>query len=163
MGRVADRRDRCAAAVRPRLDVRPRAADLSGTAGPPRRPGALGADDPARSGADHNRVDRRRGRARLRVRPALPRFSVCRVDHGGGAVFEPDAAQSPAGGRTGDRGGGVCLPAGGGGAFACLLAGSALYTVFNEGSDNWQSLWTCAIYFLLGVTLWQARAAQIPK
>jgi glucan 1,3-beta-glucosidase len=47
--------------------------------------------------------------------------------------------------------------------FAGLLAGSALYTVFNEGSDNWQSLWSCAIYFLLGVTLWQARAAQIPK
>jgi exo-beta-1,3-glucanase (GH17 family) len=47
--------------------------------------------------------------------------------------------------------------------FAGLLAGSALYIGFNEGSDNWQSLWTCAIYFLLGVTLWQARAAQIPK
>ena len=47
--------------------------------------------------------------------------------------------------------------------FAGLLAGAALYTVFNEGSDNWQSLWTCAIYFLLAVTLWQARAVQIPK
>jgi hypothetical protein len=47
--------------------------------------------------------------------------------------------------------------------FAGLLAGSALYTVFNEGSQNWQSMWTCAVYFLLGLTLWQARAAQIPK
>src|ERR1700694_2853319 len=47
--------------------------------------------------------------------------------------------------------------------FACLLAGSALYTVFNEGSDNWQSLWTCAVYFLLAVTLWRARGVQIPK
>jgi exo-beta-1,3-glucanase (GH17 family) len=47
--------------------------------------------------------------------------------------------------------------------FAALLAGAALYTVFNEGPDNWQSLWTCALYFLLGVTLWQARGAQIPK
>ena len=47
--------------------------------------------------------------------------------------------------------------------FAGLLAASALYTVFNEGSDNWQSLWTCAVYFLLAVTLWQARAAQIPE
>jgi glucan 1,3-beta-glucosidase len=47
--------------------------------------------------------------------------------------------------------------------FAGLLAGSALYTVFNEGSQNWQSLWTCAVYFLLGLTLWQARAVQIPK
>jgi exo-beta-1,3-glucanase (GH17 family) len=48
-------------------------------------------------------------------------------------------------------------------AFAGLLAGAALYTGFNEGPDNWQSLWTCALYVLLGVTLWQARAAQIPK
>jgi glucan 1,3-beta-glucosidase len=47
--------------------------------------------------------------------------------------------------------------------FAGLLAGAALYTVFNEGSDNWQSLWTCAAYFLLAVTLWRARAGQIPK
>jgi exo-beta-1,3-glucanase (GH17 family) len=47
--------------------------------------------------------------------------------------------------------------------FAGLLAGVALYTIFNEGSDNWQSLWTCAVYFLFAVTLWQARAAQIPK
>ncbi len=47
--------------------------------------------------------------------------------------------------------------------FAGILAVAALYTVFNEGSDNWQSLWTCAIYFLLAVTLWQARAVQIPK
>jgi exo-beta-1,3-glucanase (GH17 family) len=49
------------------------------------------------------------------------------------------------------------------GAFAGLLVGAALYTAFNEGPDNWQSLWTCALYFLLGVTLWQARGAQIPK
>jgi exo-beta-1,3-glucanase (GH17 family) len=47
--------------------------------------------------------------------------------------------------------------------FAGLLAVSALYTVFNEGSDNWQSLWTCAIYALLALTLWQARAVQTPK
>ena len=48
-------------------------------------------------------------------------------------------------------------------AFAGLLAASALYTVFNEGPDNWQALWTCAVYFLLAVTLWQARAVQIPE
>jgi glucan 1,3-beta-glucosidase len=47
--------------------------------------------------------------------------------------------------------------------FAGLLAGAALYTGFNEGAENWQSLWTCALYFLLAVTLWQARAVQIPK
>ncbi|SDS19218.1 beta-(1-6) glucans synthase [Bradyrhizobium canariense] len=47
--------------------------------------------------------------------------------------------------------------------FAGLLAVSVLYTAFNEGPDNWQSLWTCAVYFLLALTLWQARAVQIPK
>jgi exo-beta-1,3-glucanase (GH17 family) len=47
--------------------------------------------------------------------------------------------------------------------FAGLLAAAAGYAVFNEGTDNWQSLWTCAVYVLLAVTLWQARAAQIPK
>src|ERR1700716_3730479 len=43
--------------------------------------------------------------------------------------------------------------------FAGLLAGSVLYTVFNEGGDNWQALWTCAVYFLLAVTLWRVRGA----
>src|ERR1700682_1822064 len=47
--------------------------------------------------------------------------------------------------------------------FAGLLAGSMLYIVFNEGADNWQSLWICAVYFLLAVTLWRARVVQIPK
>jgi glucan 1,3-beta-glucosidase len=47
--------------------------------------------------------------------------------------------------------------------FAGLLAGAALYTGFNEGADNWQSLWTCAVYLLFAVTLWRARAVQIPK
>jgi glucan 1,3-beta-glucosidase len=44
--------------------------------------------------------------------------------------------------------------------FAGVLALSALYTLFNEGRENWQSLWTCAIYLLLALTLWRARAAQ---
>jgi len=47
--------------------------------------------------------------------------------------------------------------------FAGLLAGSAVYIGLNEGRDNWQSLWTCAIYLLFAVTLWQARAVQSPK
>ena len=47
--------------------------------------------------------------------------------------------------------------------FAGLLAGSAGYIGFNEGRDNWQSLWTCAIYLLFAITLWRARAAQSPK
>jgi exo-beta-1,3-glucanase (GH17 family) len=48
-------------------------------------------------------------------------------------------------------------------AFAGLLVGAAIYTGFNEGPENWQSLWTCALYALLGITLWQARGVQIPK
>jgi exo-beta-1,3-glucanase (GH17 family) len=47
--------------------------------------------------------------------------------------------------------------------FAGLLAGAALFTGFNEGPDNWQSLWTCAVYVLFALTLWQARGVQIPK
>jgi exo-beta-1,3-glucanase (GH17 family) len=47
--------------------------------------------------------------------------------------------------------------------FAGLFATAALYTGFNEGAENWQSLWTCAAYFLLAVTLWQARGVQIPE
>lgn len=47
-------------------------------------------------------------------------------------------------------------------AFAGLLALSAIYIGFNEGPANWQSLWTCLIYLMLGITLWRARAAQIP-
>ena len=47
--------------------------------------------------------------------------------------------------------------------FAGTLAGSALFILPNEGTDNWQSLWTCAVYFLLAVTLWRARGVQIPK
>ncbi|MDE2602752.1 MAG: beta-(1-6) glucans synthase [Bradyrhizobium sp.] len=48
-------------------------------------------------------------------------------------------------------------------AFAGLLAASMLYIGFNEGPENWQSLWTCAMYLLLATTLWQARGAQIPE
>src|ERR1700761_9501595 len=48
-------------------------------------------------------------------------------------------------------------------AFAGLLAIAAIYVGFNEGPDNWQSLWTCAVYLLLAFTLWQARAVQSPE
>ncbi|OQW57061.1 MAG: beta-(1-6) glucans synthase [Proteobacteria bacterium SG_bin9] len=44
--------------------------------------------------------------------------------------------------------------------FAGLLVAAAIFTLVNEGPKNWQSIWTCGIYLLLGVTLWQARAAQ---
>jgi exo-beta-1,3-glucanase (GH17 family) len=47
--------------------------------------------------------------------------------------------------------------------FAGVLAVAVVYTAFNEGAENWQSLWTCAMYFLLAVTLWRARGVQIPK
>ena len=47
--------------------------------------------------------------------------------------------------------------------FAGLFAMAGLFTLFNEGLNNWQSIWTCALYFLLGLTLWQARGVQTPK
>ncbi|MCP9626775.1 beta-(1-6) glucans synthase [Rhodopseudomonas palustris] len=47
--------------------------------------------------------------------------------------------------------------------FAGVLVISAIYTVFNEGPKNWQSLWTCAVYAMLALTLWRARAAQSPR
>ena len=46
--------------------------------------------------------------------------------------------------------------------FAGLLVIAALYIGVNEGTNNWQSLWTCVVYAMLGVTLWRARAAQTP-
>jgi hypothetical protein len=46
--------------------------------------------------------------------------------------------------------------------FAGLLAICALYIGCNEGTDNWQAVWTCAIYLLFAITLWRARAAQSP-
>ena len=48
-------------------------------------------------------------------------------------------------------------------AFAGLLVIATIVVGINEGRDNWQSLWTCAIYLLLALTLWRARAAQNPE
>jgi glutamate/aspartate transport system substrate-binding protein len=38
---------------------------------------------------------------------------------------------------------------------------AAIYTGINEGAANWQSLWTCAGYLLLALTLWRASAPQV--
>jgi len=45
--------------------------------------------------------------------------------------------------------------------FAGLLAMAAVYVVFNEGFENWQALWTGAVYVLLGSALWRARTAAM--
>jgi glucan 1,3-beta-glucosidase len=47
--------------------------------------------------------------------------------------------------------------------FAGLLAMAAVYVGLNEGRDNWQSMWTCAMYLLFALTLWRARAVQSPE
>lgn len=44
--------------------------------------------------------------------------------------------------------------------FAGLLVLSVVYIGFNEGTANWQSLWTCGAYLLLALTLWRARVGQ---
>ncbi len=47
--------------------------------------------------------------------------------------------------------------------FAGLFAVASLYIVFNEGPRNWQSLWTCAAYLVLGMTLWRPRAVAVAE
>jgi exo-beta-1,3-glucanase (GH17 family) len=42
--------------------------------------------------------------------------------------------------------------------FASVFSVTAIYIGLNEGPANWQSLWTCAAFMLLAVTLWRARA-----
>jgi glucan 1,3-beta-glucosidase len=46
--------------------------------------------------------------------------------------------------------------------FGGLLVIASAYIAFNEGIANWQALWTCLVYVMLGITLWRARAAQSP-
>jgi hypothetical protein len=47
--------------------------------------------------------------------------------------------------------------------FAGLFAAAALYIIFNEGSRNWQSLWTCAAYLVLSITLWRPRTVAVAE
>jgi exo-beta-1,3-glucanase (GH17 family) len=47
--------------------------------------------------------------------------------------------------------------------FAGLFAAATLYIVFNEGAHNWQSLWTCAAYLVLGITLWRPRTVAVAE
>jgi exo-beta-1,3-glucanase (GH17 family) len=44
--------------------------------------------------------------------------------------------------------------------FASLFALASFYGAVHEGSHNWQSLWTMAVFLLLGATLYQARAVS---
>ena len=45
-------------------------------------------------------------------------------------------------------------------AAAGTLVLSLIYIAFNEGFENWQSLWLCALFAALAFTLSRARAAQ---
>jgi exo-beta-1,3-glucanase (GH17 family) len=49
------------------------------------------------------------------------------------------------------------------GMFAGLFAIAALYILFNEGIDNWQSAWTSAAYLMLGSALWRPLSVAIPS
>jgi glucan 1,3-beta-glucosidase len=42
---------------------------------------------------------------------------------------------------------------------ALILAASAVYIGFNEGVANWQSLWLCAAFAALALTLFRGRGA----
>ena len=43
--------------------------------------------------------------------------------------------------------------------FTALFALAAVYIILNEGIENWQAMWTGAVYFLLCSALWRARTA----
>jgi exo-beta-1,3-glucanase (GH17 family) len=45
--------------------------------------------------------------------------------------------------------------------FATLLGAAALFILFNEGFANWQSLWLCAAYALLSITLWRLQPGTV--
>lgn len=47
--------------------------------------------------------------------------------------------------------------------FAGLFAMAAVYVVFSEGFENWQAMWTSAMYLLLGSALWRARTAVVAE
>ena len=47
--------------------------------------------------------------------------------------------------------------------FAGLFAVTAPYIALNEGAQNWQSLWTCAAFLVLGITLWRPRAVTFAE
>ena len=155
MGRAAGGRHRLADARAPMPRCRGgRCRRSSNCSGPRDGRRRIGADGVAGPGADRHHADRSRDRARLHLRSALPRFSVRLADHGGGAVRAPDAAQPAAGGRAPDRRIRLCR----------LAASSARsLSASTRAAQNWQSMWTCAIYLLLALTLWRARAVQIPK
>lgn len=44
--------------------------------------------------------------------------------------------------------------------FAGALVLSACYIAVNEGRANWQSIWTCIAFAVLGLTMWRARAVR---
>jgi exo-beta-1,3-glucanase (GH17 family) len=45
--------------------------------------------------------------------------------------------------------------------FAGLFMAAALYIFLNEGTRNWQSLWTSGAFFLFGTALWPARSVAV--
>jgi hypothetical protein len=47
--------------------------------------------------------------------------------------------------------------------FAGLFTAATIYSTFNEGFNNWQSVATSAAYFLLTSTLWQARTVAVAR
>ena len=124
LGRTARGRDAGADPGGERADLRPAAADLPRTDRPARGPHQFLAG--ARTGPepDDHRGDRRDDRARLRLRPALPRFPLCVADHGGAAVLRPGAAEPAAIWRAADRRSDVCR---------CVRGGGCLYACSTRG------------------------------
>jgi len=47
--------------------------------------------------------------------------------------------------------------------FTGLFVLAAVYIILNEGAENWQAMWTGAVYFLLCSALWQSRTVTIAE
>src|SRR6201999_2154362 len=105
LGRAARSGNPVPLALRECADGRAAIADLPRIIGAARLPDEIVAADPARTGGYRDHADGGANRARLRVRPALSRFSVCLADHVRGAVRKLDAAQPAQAGAAADLGG----------------------------------------------------------
>ena len=153
MGRAAVSRDRFANAVRQCADGGAIAADVPRTARSARAQDQIGDDDPARPRAGDHRGHRGETALGFTFDPRYRDFpyaslTMAVVPFAGLMLLNrPQAGARPIAEAV----------------FAGVIGGCAVYVGINEGTDNWQSMWTCAMYVVFALTLWRARAAQSPE
>ena len=148
MGRISGGGNRFALVWCQRPDVGARTAHISGIAGCEGLSDATGAGDHARIGLDRNRRDRHADALGLVFDPRDKNFPFAALTMAAVPFAAMTLLNRP---KKGIRPMAESI-------FAGVFLLAAIYTGPNEGPENWQSLWTCAAYVLLGVTLWRARA-----